>query len=178
MCRLTFRPFLVDPLRQIFNNSKLQVSSLSDAILFRFLAFFVLFDVIVLSLRSGIAPYVIDEYGVCEFDSGVEQTAATALTLILIVSKALMIIAAAYLSYAVRHLPQLYNESTYLGIAIYNTLLVGCAWVGIRFGVDMKSNPAAVTVFESALMIASTTLTLTLIFAPKWIDLYHAEKVS
>jgi cytochrome bd-type quinol oxidase subunit 2 len=101
--------FLV-ALAQIFNNSKLVVTTFDDAMLLKLLLVGLLFDCLVLSLRSGLAPYILDEQDVCTFESGSHEQVAEALNIILIVTKAIMIVAAAWLSYAVRNLPQLYNE--------------------------------------------------------------------
>ena len=126
----------------IFNNAKLIVQAYDDARLLRMLFCALLVELLVLILRTALAPYQLDAHHVCVFASeGYAPLAALTLTIVLIVSKAVAILWAAWLSYQVRLLPQLYNESTYLAMAIYNTLLLCAAWLGVRYGVDLENEP-------------------------------------
>lgn len=143
----------------------------------KLLSLAVLFDAIVLSLRTGISPYQLDIHGACVFENGSQSDAATALTVILIVSKALIIVAAAYLSYAVRNLPQLYNESSYLAVAIYNCLLISAVWLGIRFGIGLSSQPDIATLLDNGVMMLCTFVTLSLVFLPSEAQQPHRSRL-
>jgi len=165
-------------LNAIFNNKKLRLTIITDAMLLKWLAAAVLLDVTLLALRSGFAPYELNERIVCTVASGSASDAADALAIILIIEKACMVVAAAYLSYAVRALPAQYNESSYLAVCVYNTLLICVAWLAVTFGIDLDDSPATESVFEAALKLVGCWIMLISVFAPKLYDVFMLDRTA
>ncbi|MDR3446589.1 ABC transporter substrate-binding protein, partial [Dyella sp.] len=157
----------------IFLNPLLRNFMLSDVVLLRYLACLVAADILLLAAMTGFAPFVVDPTGIC-VASG-DPRVYDVLEMCLLVPKFLLLVYSAYLSWAIRHTSSMYG-SRYLSVAIHNALISYVAFVGYKASTDQRSDVASKAVLGSFVTLFVMSLVLVLSFAPKFRDVWQAEK--
>lgn len=152
---------------KIFSNERLMVKALNDIQLLQILAVMVSYDLVLLIVHTAVAPYKVELYSDrCVFASG-DQNAASILTILLTIGKALMVVGGAILTIKTKDLPSLYNETTYIALLIYNVGVIGGIYLAIRYGLNLSDKPSAITIIETIFILVCSFFACLVLFVPK-----------
>jgi hypothetical protein len=78
----------------------------------------------------------------------------------------------------VRKVPSQFNESKFIGAAVYNIFLIGLIWVGVVYGIGSNLSIPSITTVEVILMILACLLTMSILLAPKFQMIIHDENFT
>ncbi|CAH1249664.1 GABBR2 [Branchiostoma lanceolatum] len=160
----------------IFTNTKMKKMAIKDVKLFGIVAVLLLMDIVILTTWQAVDPLT---RGLQTFpaEPGREVTVVPVLehcdsnnfTLwlaVIFVYKGLLLIFGCFLAWETRHvnIPAL-NDSKYIGMSVYNVVIMCVIGAGISFVIKDRQNEAFV--LTSLFIILCTTITLCLVFVPK-----------
>jgi len=158
-------------LHKIFNNPLIRVVAIKNKDLLTVLSALCLVDLFLLSLWLGVSPYsllsAMEE--ACVSDHG------DAFLLVISVLKGVMLVAGAVLTYKVRNVNSMYNESSYIAFAIYNVGFISLIWIIMRFGINNSISPATASSVDAVLALLGSGVTMVALFVPKFIAIRAKE---
>ncbi|CAH1249663.1 GABBR2 [Branchiostoma lanceolatum] len=164
----------------IFTNTKMKKMAIKDVKLFGIVAVLLLMDIVILTTWQAVDPLT---RGLQTFpaEPGREVTVVPVLehcdsnnfTLwlaVIFVYKGLLLIFGCFLAWETRHvnIPAL-NDSKYIGMSVYNVVIMCVIGAGISFVIKDRQNEAFV--LTSLFIILCTTITLCLVFVPKLVTM-------
>ncbi|XP_019613608.1 PREDICTED: gamma-aminobutyric acid type B receptor subunit 2-like [Branchiostoma belcheri] len=164
----------------IFTNTKMKKMAIKDVKLFGIVAVLLLMDIVILTTWQVVDPLT---RGLQTFpaEPGREVTVVPVLehcdsnnfTLwlaVIFVYKGLLLIFGCFLAWETRHvnIPAL-NDSKYIGMSVYNVVIMCVIGAGISFVIKDRQNEAFV--LTSLFIILCTTITLCLVFVPKLVTM-------
>eukprot|EP00028_Trichosphaerium_sp_Am-I-7-wt_P007552 CAMPEP_0168534452 /NCGR_PEP_ID=MMETSP0405-20121227/17939_1 /TAXON_ID=498012 /ORGANISM="Trichosphaerium sp, Strain Am-I-7 wt" /LENGTH=1204 /DNA_ID=CAMNT_0008561223 /DNA_START=513 /DNA_END=4127 /DNA_ORIENTATION=+ len=160
---------------RIFSNKKVRPVILPDTKLVAILGCLCLVDIIILVSMHIFGDVRIESKSVGTNKQMDTCNVGTVWVVMLLVYKSLLVIFGIFISVSVRHVSSAYNESTYIGFAIYNLALTASVFVPLIFLVNSDLTVTALLIF--VLLWLSTVITISVVFMPKILSILRGERL-
>lgn len=159
-------------LYRIFDNALFAPVAITNRQLLSMLAALIIVDSALIALWQGMAPerLRVDRYRVCVSEL------SWIFAPLLIALKACLVCYGAWLTYQVRSIPSSYNESKFLGLAIFSVGFVAFVVLGLEWGLGSDIAPPTLNLIQSVGVALGSFLAMLFIFAPHAHNIWRAQK--
>ncbi|KJE93445.1 hypothetical protein CAOG_04237 [Capsaspora owczarzaki ATCC 30864] len=161
-------------LRKLKNNCTLRAIKLSNSEVLVPVLIFVLVDCLILGVWTGIAPFHLRS----EYDHECVSDEHTSFLVVMLCIKGALVVYCCYLAFVTRNVLCAYNESQYIALSVYATLLAGLVIYSIIFALTSVVHPRTILLLEVHATLFVTTVVFFLIFLPKALRIAGLYKQS